>query len=257
MARPRIIPCLLLRKTGLVKGEKFANHRYVGDVINAVRIFNDKRVDELIVLDIDATREKREPNYELIEQLASECFMPLAYGGGVTTTEQMAKLYRLGCEKVCLTTAAAQPGLLAEAAQRFGRQSVVVGIDAKKKLLGGYDVMVEAGTKKIATPLEDYVAQVTQAGAGEIMIQAIARDGTQQGYDLELVERVAALTNVPVIAAGGASGPENLAAAIAAGASGAAAGALFVFQGKHRAVLINVPTREAMDRAFAAAGKAA
>jgi cyclase len=250
--RPRIIPCLLLRKTGLVKGEKFANHRYVGDAINAVRIFNDKGVDELIVLDIEATREGREPNYAMIEQLASECFMPLAYGGGVATTAQMEKLFRLGCEKVVLTTAAATvPGLIEEAAARFGRQSVVVGIDARKKLLGGYEVMIKAGSEKIATPLDDYVTQVTAKGAGEIMVQAIHRDGTLQGYDLELVERVAKLTTVPVIACGGASNAENLAAAIRTGASGAAAGALFVFQGKHRAVLINVPSRADLERAFA------
>lgn len=253
MARPRIIPCLLIRKTGLVKGEKFDKHRYVGDAINTARIFNDKGVDELMVLDIDATREGRAPNYTLIEDLASECFMPLCYGGGVTNVEQMAKLYRLGCEKVCITTAAATvPGLIEEAAARFGRQSVVVGIDVRKKLLGGYEVMIESGGKKISTPLEDYVRKVTAKGAGEIMIQAIHKDGTQSGYDLELIKLVKANTNVPVIAAGGASGPQNLAEAIKAGASAAAAGALFVFQGKHRAVLVNVPTRADMDAAFAA-----
>jgi len=251
--RPRIIPCLLLRKTGLVKGEKFANHRYVGDVINAVRIFNDKGVDEIMVLDIDATREKREPNYELIEQLAGECFMPLAYGGGITRTSQMEKLFRLGCEKICLTTAATTvPGLIEEAAARFGRQSVVVGIDVRKKLLGGYEVMIHAGSEKIATPLDDYVREVTDKGAGEIVIQAIHADGTLKGYDLELVSRVVKNTNVPVIAAGGASGVEDLAAAIKLGASGAAAGALFVFQGKHRAVLINVPTADDVIRAVSA-----
>jgi len=250
--RPRIIPCLLLRKTGLVKGEKFANHRYVGDVINAVRIFNDKGVDEIMVLDIDATREKREPNYELIEQLAGECFMPLAYGGGVTNVAQMEKLFRLGCEKVCITTAAANvPGLIEEAAARFGRQSVVVGIDVRKKLLGGYEVMLKAGSEKLATPLDDYVREVTAKGAGEIVIQAIHTDGTLKGYDLELVERVVKNTSVPVIAVGGASGADNLADAITLGASGAAAGALFVFQGKHRAVLINVPSAADMAKAFA------
>lgn len=249
--RPRIIPCLLLRKTGLVKGEKFADHRYVGDAINAVRIFNDKGVDELVVLDIEATREGRGPNFEMIEQLASECFMPLAYGGGVTTTSQMEQLFRLGCEKVILTTAAATvPGLIEEASARFGRQSVVVGIDVRKKLLGGYDVMLRAGTEKLATPLDEYVAQVTAKGAGEIMIQAIPRDGTLTGYDLELVARVAKLTTVPVIACGGANNADNLAAAIKSGASAAAAGALFVFQGKHRAVLINVPSKAELARAF-------
>ena len=253
-SRPRIIPTLLLRKTGLVKGQKFSKHVYVGDAINTARIFNDKFVDELILLDIDATREGREPNYALIGELASECFMPLAYGGGVSNVAQMEKLYRLGCEKVCITTAAVQPGLIAEAAARFGRQSVVVGIDVRKKLMGGYEVMVQSGTEKIATPLDEYVSQVTQAGAGELMIQAIHRDGTLEGYDMELIARVAKLTTVPVIAAGGASGPANLAAAIGAGASAAAAGALFVFQGKHRAVLVNVPTRADMSAAFASVG---
>lgn len=251
-SRPRIIPTLLLRKTGLVKGQKFAKHVYVGDAINTARIFNDKFVDELILLDIDATREGRDPNYALIEQLAGECFMPLAYGGGVTNVGQMEKLYRLGCEKVCITTAAANTTLIAEAAARFGRQSVVVGIDVRKKLMGGYEVMLRAGTEKIATSLDDYVQHVTVAGAGEIMIQAIHRDGTLEGYDMELIARVAKLTTVPVIAAGGASSAYNLAAAIGAGASAAAAGALFVFQGKHRAVLVNVPTRADMSAAFEA-----
>ena len=251
MARPRIIPCLLLRKTGLVKGEKFSNHRYIGDAINAVRIFNDKQVDELVVLDIDATREGREPDYSLIEQLAGECFMPLAYGGGVRSVSQMEKLYRLGCEKVIITTAAAQPGLIAEAAQRFGRQSVVVGVDVRKKLLGGYEVMSHNGTQKIAALLPDYLERLMAEGAGEIMLQAIHRDGTLQGYDLDLIRQVAPKVNVPLIAAGGANSAENLAQAIATGASGAAAGALFVFHGKHRAVLINVPSAEAMAHAFA------
>jgi cyclase len=250
--RPRIIPCLLLRKSGLVKGEKFANHRYVGDPINTVRIFNDKGVDEIMVLDIDATRAGREPNYALIEQLAGECFMPLAYGGGITTVAQMEKLYRLGCEKICITTAAfTVPGLIEEAAARFGRQSVAVGVDVRKKLLGGYEVMLKSGSEKIATPLDDYVKQVTEKGAGEIIIQAMHADGTLKGYDLELVSRVVANTSVPVVAVGGASGADNLAAAIHAGASGAAAGALFVFQGKHRAVLINVPNAAEMGKAFA------
>lgn len=249
--RPRIIPCLLLRKTGLVKGEKFAKHVYVGDAINAVRIFNDKGVDELVVLDIEATRDGREPNYEMIEQLASECFMPLAYGGGVTTTAQMEKLFRLGCEKVILTTAAANvPGLIEEASARFGRQSVVVGIDARKKLLGGYEVLVKAGTEKIATALDDYVAQVTAKGAGEIIIQAVHKDGTLQGYDHELIQRVVKATTVPVVACGGANSAEDLATAIKEGASGASAGAFFVFQGKHRAVLINVPSQADLQRAF-------
>lgn len=252
MARPRIIPCLLLRKTGLVKGEKFANHRYVGDAINTARIFNDKGVDELMLLDIDATQEGREPNYELIRELAGECFMPLCYGGGVTNVEQMEKLFRLGCEKVCITTAATSPGLVAQAAARFGRQSIVVGIDVRKKLLGGYEVMVASGTRKIGTPLEEYVREVTAQGAGEILIQAIHKDGTQSGYDLELLALVAQNTTVPVIAAGGASSAANLAAAIKAGASAAAAGALFVFQGKHRAVLVNVPSRAEMTAVLTA-----
>jgi len=181
--------------------------------------------------------------------------MPLAYGGGVTNVAQMEKLYRLGCEKVCLTTAAhTVPGLIEEAAARFGRQSVVVGIDARKKLLGGYELFIKSGTEKINQSLEECVAQVTAKGAGEILIQAIHRDGTLQGYDLELIQRVALLTTVPVIAAGGANSAGNLAAGIKAGASGAAAGALFIFQGKHRAVLVNVPSKTEMQRAFVIEG---
>ena len=252
MARPRVIPCLLLRKAGLVKGEKFSNHRYVGDCVNAVRIFNGKQVDELVVLDIDATREGREPNYELIEQIAGECFMPLAYGGGVSSTEQMARLYRLGCEKVIVTTHAAEGNLIREAAKRFGRQSVVVGVDVRKKMLGGYDVMLHAGSRKHAMPLEKYLAHVEAEGAGEIMLQSIHRDGTQSGYDLDCIRLARSIVKVPIVAAGGAGGVDDLARAIAAGASAAAAGALFVFQGKHRAVLINVPSGPILRKAFEA-----
>lgn len=252
--RPRIIPVLLLRKSGLVKGEKFANHRYLGDAINTARIFNDKGVDELMLLDIDATREGRAPNYALIEEIAGECFMPLCYGGGVTTTQHMAQLYRLGCEKICLTSAAAEnPALLEEAAARFGRQSVVAGIDVRKKLLGGYEVMTRAGTQAHKLSLEAHVREVTARGAGEILIQSTARDGTMAGYDLELIRLVRGLTARPLIAAGGAGSAADLAGAIRAGANAAAAGAMFVFQGKHRAVLVNVPRRAEIDAALAAA----
>lgn len=259
MLRPRIIPSLLYNGAGLVKTVKFKDPTYVGDPMNAISIFNAKGVDELIFLDINATKQKREPDFEMIEQVASRCFMPLCYGGGITRLDHIKRVLTLGVEKVAINSAAADGlDLFRAAADYCGSQSVVGAIDVKRGLLGKYTVHTHGGTKSTGLEPVDHAQALVAAGAGEILINAIDRDGTMQGYDIGLIRRVADAVDVPVIASGGAGGIADLVAAIQDGhASAAAAGALFVFWGKHRAVLINYPDEAAMDAAFAvqSAGK--
>ena len=250
MLRTRVIPCLLLRNRGLVKTVRFAKPAYVGDPVNTVRIFNEKEVDELVVLDITAACERRGPQNELLREIASECFMPLTYGGGVRTLEEMHALFQLGVEKVVLGTSAFEdPSLVERAAARFGSQAVLVSIDVKqrRRMLG-----LHAGEKGVFvrnarddTGLDPVSAArlMEQRGAGELLLTSADRDGTMGGYDLELVAQVCAAVHMPVIACGGAGSVSDLGAAVHAGASGAAAGSLFVYQGKNRAVLINFPAR--------------
>lgn len=241
MYQARVIPCLLIHDGGLVKTKKFKDPVYVGDPVNAVRIFSEKEADELILLDIDASREKREPNYELIAEIAGECFMPLAYGGGVRTIDQVRRLIRSGVEKVVINTAAtSSTDIITEAAQVFGSQAVVAAIDVRKTLLGGYKVVACSATNDTSLKLDEYVQDLVKAGAGEIFINSVDRDGTMVGYDLDLIRRVSAETSIPVIACGGAGTVDHLKqAVIEAGATAVSAGSMFVFYGKHRAVLIN------------------
>ena len=248
--RPRLIPCLLLRGAGLVKTVKFAEPKYLGDPINIVRIFNDKEVDELIVLDIDATRRSRAPDFALIHDLATECFMPLCYGGGVRTVDEMQRLFASGVEKVALNTAAQrEPGLVRRAAERFGSQSVVASLDVKRGWFGAYEVCTDGATKGTGLKPGDAAARLEDEGAGEILLTAVDRDGTMQGYDLKLVEEVARRVKVPVVACGGAGSLSDVRAVVRdAGASAAAAGSMFVFQGPHRGVLINYPPYEEIVR---------
>lgn len=245
MFRARVIPCLLLRGHGLVKTRRFKDPVYVGDPVNAVRIFSEKEVDELVVLDIDASREGREPNYELIAEIAGECFMPVAYGGGIRTLDQVRKLIRSGVEKVVVNSAALESTeVITAAAEVFGSQAVVAAIDVRKPLLGGYKVVGKSATVEAKVKLDEHVRRVVAAGAGEIFLNSVDRDGTMAGYDLELVRTVAQVVDVPVVASGGAGTVEHLRQAVHdAGASAVAAGSMFVFHGKHRAVLINYPTR--------------
>ena len=249
MLRTRVIPCLLVQGQRLVKTVGFRDPRYLGDPINAVRIFNEKEVDELVVLDIIATIERRAPNLRLISELASECFMPLAYGGGIRSLEHLQSIFSLGVEKVVINSeAAARPALVREAAGRFGSQSVIVSIDAKKKWLGGYEVRTRSG--RLGTGLDParFARDMENAGAGEIFLNSIDRDGTMQGYDLELIRAVSQAVSIPVIACGGAGSLADLAAAVKQGsASAVAAGSMFVFHGKHRAVLINYPSRRELE----------
>lgn len=242
MFRPRIIPVLLLRGHGLVKTKKFKDAVYVGDPVNAVRIFAEKEADEIVILDIDASREGRGPNFELVEEIAGECLMPMAYGGGITSYEQVRQLIRSGVEKVVINTAAGEGNMdvITKTAADFGSQAVVGAIDVRSTLLRGYRVMVKSGTVEIPAKPEDHAQTLVAAGAGEIFINSIDSDGTMAGFDLKIIRRIADSVNVPVIACGGAGSSADLKSALTeGGASAVAAGSMFVFHGKHRAVLIN------------------
>ena len=252
MLRTRVVPVLLLRNGGLVKTVKFDKAQYVGDPINAVRIFNDKEVDELVFLDITATPAGKGPNFDLLADIASEAFMPFGYGGGITTLDQIKRLFQLGIEKVILNSALARdPGLVGQAAALAGSSSVVVSIDVKKSFLGRYSVCTHAGRTDLKREPAEYAAEMQRRGAGEILLTAIDRDGAQAGYDLDLVGRVSAAVSVPIVACGGAGQLADFRRAVDAGASAAAAGSMFVFHGRHRAVLITYPEYSALEALFA------
>lgn len=243
---------LLLKGDLLYKSVQFKDHKYVGDPRIAVKIFNDKGCDELVLLDITATNERRRPNFELIEEIASEAFMPVAYGGGVHSQEDFAQIIRLGVEKVVLCTRAAEDTkFIAEASRIHGAQSVVVCMDVKKNWTGKPQVMTHAGTKAVPGSVVDYARKVAEAGAGEIIVNSVDRDGTFKGYDVSLIKQVASAVDVPVIACGGAGSLDHVVDAIrSGGASAAAAGSIFVFQGPHRAVLITFPDEAKLRAAF-------
>jgi len=250
MLRPRIIPCLLVKDGGLVKTVNFTNPKYVGDPINAVKIFNEKEVDELIVLDIDATVQNREPDYVIIKNLAAECRMPLCYGGGVKTVEQVERIISLGVEKVAMSSAAvSNPRIVAQAAEIVGSQSVVVVMDVKKTGRGcNYDVWTHNASKPTGQSPVDFAKRVENFGAGEVVINSIDRDGVMKGYDLDLVKVIRDSISLPITVLGGAGTIKDIAALIHNfGIIGAAAGSLFVFKGIYRAVLINYPSRAKRD----------
>lgn len=250
MLRPRIIPCLLVHKGGLVKTIGFGSPKYVGDPLNAVRIFNEKEVDELTVLDIDASRQGREPDYSLIANLALECRMPLCYGGGVKTVEQFERIISLGVEKVAISSGAIErPELISQAAARVGSQSVVVVLDVKKTgLLRRPELVTLNATRKTGLAPEDFARRVQALGAGEIILNSVDRDGEMKGYDLDLVQQVRAATTLPLTVLGGAGSLDDMRELIRRyRVIGAAAGSLFVFKGKYRAVLINYPNRREKD----------
>lgn len=246
MSKTRVIPALLLRGQGLVKTVKFKNPKYVGDPINAVRIFNEKEVDELVFLDITATPEGRGPDYEMLSDIASEAFMPMAYGGGISTLEQIRRIFELGFEKVIINSAAYKyPNLITEAAAIFGSQSIIGCVDVRKTLIGRYELCSTSGRVKESVGLAEHLATLSKRGVGEILVNAIDRDGTMGGYDLKLLREVSSAVTVPVIACGGAGNVNHFVQAVQDGhASAVAAGSLFVFMGPHRAVLINYPERK-------------
>jgi len=244
MLRSRIIPCLLVRDKGLVKTVNFKNPKYVGDPINAVKIFNEKLVDELIVLDIDASRDRREPDYKMIENLATECRMPFCYGGGIRTVEQAVRISNLGVEKVALSSAAIEnPELISQIAAAIGRQSVVVVFDVRKTLFGNYEAYLFNGSKKVKGDLVSLIKDAERLGAGEIVINSIDNDGKMTGYDEKLIRIVRDAIDIPLTVLGGAGSLDDIKKIIHEHkVIGAAAGSLFVFKGVYKAVLINYPS---------------
>jgi imidazole glycerol-phosphate synthase subunit HisF len=242
-AFPRVIPVLLVSDGYLVKPVRFQGEKYIGDPINAVRIFNEKQVDELVICDIDASVKGTGVNYTLIEEIASEAFMPVGYGGGVTSADDARRITGIGIEKVILNTAAVhRPETVSEISDALGASSTVVSIDAKKRLTGGWETYSRRGSRKAGLTPAEAAVRAQELGAGEIVISSIDRESTFSGYDLRLIESVTSAVSLPVIALGGASGFDDFAPALAAGASAVAAGSMFVLNGKHRAVLISYPT---------------
>ena len=252
MLKTRVIPCLLLKGKGLVKTVKFENPKYVGDPINAVKIFNDKEVDELIFLDIEATVEGRKPPVKLISEIASECFMPLSYGGGLRNLDDIKAIFNLGVEKVIINSYAIEnPRFINEASKFYGNQSIVVAIDVKRSTKGKYEIFSRGGKKKTNLDPVEHAMKMETLGAGEIFLNSIDRDGTMEGYDIGLIKEVAESVTIPVIACGGAGRIEHFVEAVKkAGASAVAAGSMFVFHGKHRAVLTTYPSVEELEKAF-------
>jgi len=252
MLTTRIIPCLLLKDGGLVKTVRFKNPRYVGDPINAIKIFNEKEVDELVFFDISATTEGRKPPFEIIGKIASECFMPVCYGGGVRNVDDMRRIFGLGIEKISMgSCAVTNPALVMKAADIFGNQSVVVCIDVIRGTSGKCEVVIDGGRRRTGVDPVDHAIAMEKTGAGEIIVNSVDRDGTMSGYDLELVRSVVRSVGVPVVACGGAGKLDDMRDVInLANAASAAAGSLFIYHGKHRAVLISYPDQAGLANVF-------
>jgi cyclase len=252
MLRTRVIPCLLLSNLGLVKTIRFKDPKYLGDPINIIKIFNDKEVDELVFLDITATVEGKKPQFSLLEKIASECFMPLCYGGGIRSLDDMKSLFGLGIEKICVNSYTVEkPTFIRAASDFFGNQSIVVSIDVKKNNLGKYEIFTYNG--KNATGLDpiEFAIEMEHQGAGELFLNSIDQDGTMEGYDIELIKQVSNAVSIPVVACGGAGEVQDLMDVIKkGGASAAGAGSIFVFQGPHRAVLVSYPTQQELKIVF-------
>lgn len=252
MLRPRIIPSLLIQDNGLVKTVNFKNPKYVGDPINAVKIFNEKEVDELAIFDIDATVKGLEPNYSLIERIANQSRMPLCYGGGVKTVEQAQNIFGLGIEKIALSSSVLHnPKLITQIADRVGAQSVIVVLDVKKKLLGGYEVYTHNGKKATGINPFKFIEEAQKLGAGEIVINSIDQDGVMKGFDMSLIDKARERSSLPMTVLGGAGTLEDIKKVIDKHKIiGVAAGSLFVFKGKYKAVLINYPNKSEKDLLF-------
>jgi imidazole glycerol-phosphate synthase subunit HisF len=244
MRRIRVIPTLLLDNLKLIKTKQFKNPTYIGDPRNAVKIFNNKEVDELILLDILASERKVLPNFELIQEIISEAFMPIAYGGGINSLNQIEQLIRMGIEKVVINQSAInQPELITAIANKFGRQAIVVSIDVKKNFFGTSSVYTQRGTQNTKIDPVEFAKRVESLGAGEIYLTAVEKESMMFGYDIELIEKVTKEVSIPVIINGGAGEINHFLPAVKAGASAVTAGSMFVFHGKLRGVLINYPTQ--------------
>ena len=239
----RVIPCLLLRNNGLVKTVKFKDSTYIGDPINAIKIFNEKEVDELIFLDIDASKEKKEPPFNLLKNIASECFMPLCYGGGISSIDQISEIIKCGVEKVSINTHAVKnPLFIKNAADIYGSSTIVAAIDVKKNIFGKYQIYINGGSENTNKDPLEFAKLIEQMGAGEIFLNSIDKDWTMTGYDIELIKKISNSVKIPVIACGGAGNIEHMREAIQQGAAAAvSAGSFFVFYGKRKAVLISYP----------------
>lgn len=249
MLRRRVIPCLLMQDRGLVKTRKFTSPTYVGDPINAIRIFNEKEVDELMLLDIAASKKSVEPDFEMIAEIAGECFMPLTYGGGVTTLDQAQRIFSLGVEKICLQSSVlADVELIRRIAARFGSQSVVVSMDIKKTWTGGRAVYAAAKSKTVSGNYLDMLSAYISAGAGEVLINSVDRDGMMQGLDCQMIQEVSGRISVPLVAAGGVGSIADIVDGLKAGASAIGVGSFFVFHGEQRGVLITYPSAVEMDK---------
>jgi len=253
MLMTRVMPCLLLKNGSLVKTVKFKDPGYIGDPINAIRIYNEKEVDELIFLDITATTEHRPPPFKVLSEIASECFMPVTYGGGVRDIEDIRKILSLGIEKVAINSYAVEnPEFVRAAADKYGSSTIVVSIDARRKMGNRYEVHTQGGRKATGVDPIKFAIKMGQMGAGEILLTSIDRDGTQEGYDIELIKNVTRAVGVPVIACGGAGKIEDFRTVVKeGGASACAAGSMVVYFGRNRAVLINFPTRSELERVLA------
>lgn len=252
MFRPRVIPCLLFKNKGLVKTAQFKNPIYVGDYLNAIKIFNEKGVDELIFLDIAATLEQYPPQFDIVEKIASECFMPVCYGGGIRSTEVIRKLFGIGIEKVSIGSYAVEnPDFIKEVSSEFGTQSIVVCIDVKKSPVNRYEVVTHNSQKKTGIDPLEFAVKMEKTGAGELLINSVDRDGMMNGYDIRLISKITERVNIPVIACGGAGNLEDVRDVIREGhAASAAAGSLFVFYGRLRGVLINYPDENELKSLF-------
>jgi imidazole glycerol-phosphate synthase subunit HisF len=255
MFRPRVIPCLLLKNRGLVKTQKFKDPKYLGDPINIVKIFNDKEVDELFLLDITATLEVRAPQFSYLAEIASECFMPLGYGGGIRTLDDVKTLLNIGIEKVAINSSAIlNPSFIRLVSDYAGSQSTIVSLDIKKSIFGKYEVFTHSGTKPTGKDPITFAREMEKLGAGEIFLNSIDKDGAMQGYDIDLINRVTKSVGIPVVACGGAGNINHLVDAVKGGASAAAAGSMFVFQGPLRGVLISYPDSQDLQQVFFEAG---
>lgn len=248
MRRVRVIPVLTLQNEKLVKTVQFKKPNYIGDPINAVKIFNDKEVDEIVILDISATKEKREPNYTRIEEIASEAFMPLAYGGGINSFYQIEKLFTLGIEKIIINSAIENNfELIKQTAERYGSQSIIVAIDVKKPTLGKLTAYKNSGASKVKLKLLEYLAKIENAGAGEIFLTSIEKDGSFKDYDFDLIKLISSNCNIPVVSCGGANSIQSFVNAIKAGASAVGAGSFFVYSSSNKGILISYPNQSELQ----------
>lgn len=249
---PRVIPTLLLKNQGLVKSVRFKNHRYIGDPINAVKLFNDLGADELVFLDITASRENRAILSDFVWRIGDEANMPFSVGGGITTIDQIRTILKSGAEKVVINTAAARnPDFIKESSEKFGSSTIVVSMDVKRNLFGRDHTYICSGEKATKYDPVEYALMMEEYGAGELIVNSIERDGSMEGYDIHLIKHVAQAVRIPVVALGGAGTLGHLKEAIEEGfASAVAAGSMFVYHGPRRAVLINYPERKELQKIF-------